>query len=50
LEEETACEFALESKVQFKLHQFKINTCSGIDKKVATKIVIKAVNFTKNMH
>jgi hypothetical protein len=49
LEAETACEFVLESKVQFKIPQFKINLCTGIGKKVATKIVIKTVNFRKNM-
>jgi len=49
LEAETACEFVLESNVQFKIHKFKINLCTGIGRKVATKIVIKTVNFRKNM-
>ena len=50
LEEEPACEFAFESKVHFKLHEFQINLYTGVYKKVAAKIVIKTVNFTKNVH
>jgi hypothetical protein len=50
LEEETACVFSPESKVQFNLRECKKNFCTGIFEKMATKIVIKTVNFTKNMH
>jgi len=38
LEEEIASEFALESKVQFNHHEYKIDLCTGICKNMTTKL------------